>query len=72
MLKHRGELSVDNLTHPAAFRRLGVETNNIFFIFDLHLQPPSGGCVLKPMFAVPGALSVRPAAFRRLCVETRF
>ena len=25
---------------------------------------------MKPMFAVPGALSVRPAAFGRLCVET--
>ena len=34
-------------------------------------QPPSGGCVLKPKlldFQVKGAT---PAAFRRLCVETR-
>ena len=37
----------------------------------LYSQPPSGGCVLK----LPRMLSERtqesPAAFRRLCVETR-
>ena len=33
-------------------------------------QPPSGGCVLKQSDAVFGGRGVRPAAFRRLCVET--
>ena len=33
-------------------------------------QPPSGGCVLKQDVAANVALRHRPAAFRRLCVET--
>ena len=32
-------------------------------------QPPSGGCVLKHDGAAD-CLHLRPAAFRRLCVET--
>ena len=43
-------------------------------LFDLYqplmLQPPLGGCVLKPFFKVGFAGIQRPAAFRRLCVET--
>ena len=34
-------------------------------------QPPSGGCVLKPPRCRQIRLPRRPAAFRRLCVETR-
>ena len=57
--------------YPAAFRRLCVET---FFIFHSLMfkraQPPSGGCVLKPICWIRQGLNIRPAAFRRLCVET--
>ena len=35
-------------------------------------QPPSGGCVLKPDYMKFGAVREIPAAFRRLCVETRY
>ena len=34
-------------------------------------QPPSGGCVLKRGGRQTGLLNFDPAAFRRLCVETR-
>ena len=34
-------------------------------------QPPSGGCVLKQISAIRGG-SAGTAAFRRLCVETRY
>ena len=34
-------------------------------------QPPSGGCVLKHFNHVIISLKELPAAFRRLCVETR-
>ena len=33
-------------------------------------QPPSGGCVLKPGRSCRTVGHIRPAAFRRLCVET--
>ena len=33
-------------------------------------QPPSGGCVLKPPERLENSGGTRPAAFRRLCVET--
>ena len=36
------------------------------------VQPPSGGCVLKPDGAMEFEIKGVPAAFRRLCVETRF
>ena len=35
-------------------------------------QPPSGGCVLKHGEEDFDALLILPAAFRRLCVETRY
>ena len=35
-----------------------------------HRQPPSGGCVLKLGHCHQGRIIGRPAAFRRLCVET--
>ena len=35
------------------------------------VQPPSGGCVLKPPRQVSALLVADPAAFRRLCVETQ-
>ena len=34
-------------------------------------QPPSGGCVLKQKHNRTPAKAAKPAAFRRLCVETR-
>ena len=34
-------------------------------------QPPSGGCVLKPEELPGESQTAQPAAFRRLCVETR-
>ena len=34
-------------------------------------QPPSGGCVLKPNLQRPYDAVLSPAAFRRLCVETK-
>ena len=34
-------------------------------------QPPSGGCVLKHVNIVANVFKFPPAAFRRLCVETR-
>ena len=33
-------------------------------------QPPSGGCVLKQLKEHCSILAAKPAAFRRLCVET--
>ena len=33
-------------------------------------QPPSGGCVLKPLAALQEMGGWEPAAFGRLCVET--
>ena len=33
-------------------------------------QPPSGGCVLKPLYRPPRGIHTPSAAFRRLCVET--
>ena len=34
-------------------------------------QPPSGGCVLKRFTVSNAVFFGHPAAFRRLCVETR-
>ena len=34
------------------------------------VQPPSGGCVLKPKSSRNTLVVGGPAAFRRLCVET--
>ena len=39
-------------------------------IVDELVQPPSGGCVLKLVEVLDSLFDVRPAAFRRLCVET--
>ena len=33
-------------------------------------QPPSGGCVLKLKKSLQQQTDLKPAAFRRLCVET--
>ena len=38
-----------HLSRPAAFRRLCVETMQITHFCSFSRQPPSGGCVLKPM-----------------------
>ena len=42
-------------------------TNRILTFFN---QPPSGGCVLKPNTIRDIGMTHKPAAFRRLCVET--
>ena len=56
---------------PAAFRRLCVETRLSKRPSENALrQPPSGGCVLKPMDKSKNNRKNNPAAFRRLCVET--
>ena len=36
------------------------------------MQPPSGGCVLKPPLTVAPLTVLPAAAFGRLCVETGF
>ena len=41
-----------------------------FVVIGQSAQPPSGGCVLKPPYIYCSPLSVAPAAFGRLCVET--
>ena len=56
---------------PAAFGRLCVETNIARALLTLlQAQPPSGGCVLKPMETIHLIGGNEPAAFGRLCVET--
>ena len=92
VLKHQLNRFLCELVHPAAFRRLCVETvsGGIFYpqqcqppsggcVLKHHKlcrspavlsQPPSGGCVLKPQYGYGCGRAIRPAAFRRLCVET--
>ena len=41
----------------------------VFFTRN-NAQPPSGGCVLKQAGKPAGRKIIKPAAFRRLCVET--
>ena len=55
---------------PAAFRRLCVETIKLYKADGKQIQPPSGGCVLKPAYFHTRYDCCCPAAFRRLCVET--
>ena len=55
---------------PAAFRRLCVETSSVCTIRASITQPPSGGCVLKPVLTIFRCGAGCAAAFRRLCVET--
>ena len=55
---------------PAAFGRLCVETLLRVGVTRKFSQPPSGGCVLKPLFSYIIKKEERPAAFGRLCVET--
>ena len=60
-----------NSQNPAAFRRLCVETGVYGALSAVSgLQPPSGGCVLKPLIGFRKSPHAKPAAFRRLCVET--
>ena len=54
----------------AAFGRLCVETNRLEQRKLLFLQPPSGGCVLKPPYVQKLSELRHAAAFGRLCVET--
>ena len=71
MLKQLVLNGFDLLLKPAAFRRLCVETVEYALSARRHyIQPPSGGCVLKPYFNVLHWQTFCPAAFRRLCVET--
>ena len=55
---------------PAAFGRLCVETDAVVEVEQVMVQPPSGGCVLKPRLGQPHMHQRQPAAFGRLCVET--
>ncbi len=56
---------------PAAFGRLCVETRKYSYYLNRDKgQPPSGGCVLKPLAALQEMGGWEPAAFGRLCVET--
>ena len=48
-------------------KRLWRDTSDLVII-----QPPSGGCVLKPIGGIYCADFLHPAAFGRLCVETVF
>ena len=71
MLKPESPFGKGDGEPPAAFRRLCVETNVLPALIHPRLtQPPSGGCVLKPMSHEHFVSTIRPAAFRRLCVET--
>ena len=47
MLKHGKHVGYGTKINPAAFRRLCVETRIQNLYNPHHLQPPSGGCVLK-------------------------
>ena len=38
---------------------------------DTQSQPPSGGCVLKLLYLIVSDNALCPAAFGRLCVETK-
>ena len=56
---------------PAAFGRLRVETLDVPAFWDMFDdQPPSGGCVLKPVIDHRNKAIQNPAAFGRLRVET--
>ena len=56
--------------HPAAFRRLCVETD-VFIIIDRRSSPAAFRrlCV-ETISVIKSAVKRSPAAFRRLCVET--
>ena len=58
------------LALPAAFGRLCVETSIPAITANSTIQPPSGGCVLKPARKHLLRQFRVPAAFGRLCVET--
>ena len=63
--------TLSNITTAAAFGRLCVETDvAIVAKFEDVMQPPSGGCVLKPCARSRYILAGEAAAFGRLCVET--
>ena len=71
VLKPNNIVLLITISSPAAFRRLCVETAEVWpLLMAACSQPPSGGCVLKPRFPVQRKNINAPAAFRRLCVET--
>ena len=45
-IKHK---KLGDTLRPAAFRRLCVETDTFDRGYGIPFQPPSGGCVLKPL-----------------------
>ena len=61
----------ETLQLSAAFRRLCVETRDCSQVEQWLVQPPSGGCVLKPQMR-EWVGTRQTAAFRRLCVETAY
>ena len=71
MLKHRmeGEPTVWIDQPPSGGCVLKHQISEIFPRYQF--QPPSGGCVLKQQIPFGSLCSDYPAAFRRLCVETK-
>ena len=61
---------LDKLKGAATFGWLCVETVLNTQERDVSLQPPSGGCVLKPVNLPVTASSLAAATFGWLCVET--
>ena len=47
-----------------------LKRNDSTYAYMIGAQPPSGGCVLKQQLSSDAVNYTRPAAFRRLCVET--
>ena len=71
MLKPSEEIARNLLINAAAFGRLCVETSLLMAeAVIIPVQPPSGGCVLKPKFLIFYLQWMLAAAFGRLCVET--
>ena len=62
VLKLGCEKGASELSYPAAFRRLCVETQEYQLLRARHInQPPSGGCVLKQVVAeVQVVVEVQP------------
>ena len=47
-----------------------LKLEGVYKTMMIRAQPPSGGCVLKLQKGIFADISIAPAAFRRLCVET--
>ena len=68
------KLPLRALKKPASQPPSGGCVLKLFVFLDrlsIYVQPPSGGCVLKPAQTDNLTMLAVPAAFRRLCVETK-